>query len=268
MRDFLNEISEHANDALSDPDPVRRAQIQMKRPLPKRFYKDVSIGGDAESGFSVLLDGKTVKTPARKALSVPTQALAELVAAEWEAQVNEVDPARMPVTRLVNTALDAIAADPLPVRDDIVRFCESDLLCYRADTPEALIERQAKAWDPIIEWAASALGARFILVQGIMHQTQPLEAVEAFAKAVAKHENAIALASLHTVTTLTGSALLTIAFAEGHIDADTAWHLSHVDEDWTTEHWGEDAEATARRAAKTIELQAAAAVFRALAGAA
>lgn len=265
MRDELDKdifgtfVPEHSHE-----DPVRRAQIQMKRPLPKRFYKEVSIGGDDATGYSVLLDGKTVKTPARKALAVPTKALADLVAAEWDAQETEVNPARMPVTRLVNTALDAIAADPVPVRDDVVRFCESDLLCYRADAPQALIERQAFAWDPVIEWAASTLGARFILVQGIMHQTQPREAVAAFAKAAEKHENAIALASLHTITTLTGSALLAIAFAEGQLDADQAWQLAHVDEDWTVEHWGEDAEATARRAARAVEMQAAAAVFRAL----
>lgn len=264
MRDFLNEIADHANDLLSDPDPVRRAQIQMKRPLPKRFYAAVSVGEDEEGKFTVLLDGKTVKTPARHALGVPTRALADLIAAEWQAQETEIDPARMPVTRLVNTALDAVSTDATAVRDDIVRFSGSDLLCYRADTPEALVARQTQAWDPVLEWAAETFGARFILVEGIMHQTQPSAAITAFAEAMARHDSALALACLHTITTLTGSALLTLAFAEGRLDTDEAWRLAHVDEDWTIEHWGEDAEASARRALRLTEMRAAASVFHAL----
>lgn len=266
MRDFLNEIADHADDLLSDPDPVRRAQIQMKRPLPKRFYKEVSIGGDAESGFSVLLDGRAVKTPAKNALTVPTKALADLIAAEWQAQEKEVDPARMPVTRIVNSALDGIAENTAPVAEEIVRFSTSDLLCYRADTPEELIARQAAGWDPVLEWAARELGERFILIEGIMPQDQPAAAVSAFVGRLARYERAIEIACLHTITTLTGSALLALAFAEGELTAEEAWQLAHIDEDWTIEHWGEDAEASARRAKRLIELQAAAAIFNAVTG--
>lgn len=264
MRDFLNEIADHANDALSDPDPVRRAQIQMKRPLPKRFYKDVTVASDAAGGFAVLLDGRPVKTPARNALSVPSETLAALIAAEWQAQENEVDPAKMPVTRLVNTALDGVAMAPQPVFEEIVRFSGSDLLCYRADEPVELVARQAAGWDPVLDWAAGRLGARFEPVAGIIHREQPEAAITAFAEALRPHGDALSLASLHTITTLTGSALLGLAFAEGEIDAEKAWHLAHIDEDWTIEHWGEDEEASARRAWRKGEMLAAASVFSAL----
>lgn len=264
MRDFLNEIADHANDPLSDPDPVRRAQIQMKKPLPKRFYKAVTVSGDAENGFSILLDGKGVKTPARNALTVPTAALAECVAGEWRAQETEVDPGKMPVTRLVNTALDGIATDTQAVLEDILRFSASDLLCYRAGAPEELVARQTEGWDPVLDWAANALGARFVLAEGVMHQEQPREAIAAFSAALRRHESALALACLHTITTLTGSALLALAFAEGEIGAEEAWTLAHIDEDWTIEHWGEDAEASARRAWRKTEMMAAATVFAAL----
>lgn len=266
MRDFLNEIADHANDLLSDADPVRRAQIQMKRPLPKRFYTEVTVSGDTETGFSILLDGKAVKTPARNALAVPTAALAELVAGEWQAQETEVDPGKMPATRIVNTALDGISADPQAVLEDILRFSSSDLICYRADTPEGLIARQAEGWDPVLDWAAGALGARFICIEGVIHREQPREAIAAFGATLRKYETALELACLHTITTLTGSALLTLAFAEGELSAEEAWRLAHIDEDWTIEHWGEDAEAAARRAWRKGEMLAAAAVFEALQG--
>ncbi|MCX8997709.1 ATP12 family chaperone protein [Rhizobiaceae bacterium BDR2-2] len=264
MRDFLNEIADHAGEVLSDPDPARRAQIQMKRPLPKRFYKDVTVSGDAETGFSVLLDGKPVRTRARNALTVPTAALGEMLAAEWRAQDKEIDPARMPVTRIVNTALDGVSADTQSVLEDVLRFSSSDLLCYRADSPQELVSRQAEGWDPVLDWAATSLGARFICIEGIMHREQPREAIAAFGVTLRKYRNALELACLYTITTLTGSALLAAAFAEGELDAETAWTLAHIDEDWTIEHWGEDEEAAARRAWRKSEMMAAAAVFDAV----
>ena len=135
MRDILSDLS----DAMSDPDPVRRAQIQMKRPLPKRFYKDVSIG-EGEGGLTVLLDGRPVRTPAKRPLAVASAGLAERLRAEWDAQGEEIDPAKMPVTRLVNTALEGVADNADAVRDEIVRFAGTDMICYRADSPERLEE--------------------------------------------------------------------------------------------------------------------------------
>lgn len=250
-------------DGLSHPDPTRRAQIQMQKPLPKRFYKEVSIRADGDE-FAVLLDGKTVKTPAKNLLKVPAIALAEHLRNEWDAQVETVDPFTMPVTRLVNTAIDGVSNEIQAVSEEIVRFSSTDLLCYRADAPAELVARQAEHWDPVVDWAANELGARFILIQGIMPQEQPAEAVNAFADALQAFATPLELAALHTVTSLSGSALLAVAFAKGFIDAETLWKLAHLDEDWTNEHWGMDAEAELRRAKRYQELQAAVAVFNSL----
>ncbi len=248
---------------LSHPDPTRRAQIQMKRPLPKRFYTDVAVV-EGNEGFNIQLDGRPVRTPAKNPLTTPTAPLADLMRAEWEAQGEHIDPVTMPITKLINTAIDGVASDPQAVLDDVLRFSSSDLLCYRADAPEELVERQSQRWDPIIEWAASDLGARFILIEGIMPQDQPIEATSAFAVALRKYRTPIELACIHTMTTLTGSAILALAFAEERISAEEAWSLAHLDEDWTDEHWGADPEAQARRARRQEEFEAAAAAFASL----
>ena len=259
MRDLLNDLSE----GLSHPDPIRRAQIQMKKPLPKRFYKDVTLSPDKD-GHAIALDGKVVKTPARNSLALPTEALARLVAAEWARQVDVIDPATMPVTRLVNTAIDGVASESQAVFDEIVRFSGSDLLCYRADGPERLVARQSERWNPVIERAAREIGARFILAEGVIHQEQPREAISSFAAALRKYDTPMELASLHTITTLTGSAILALAFADGWLPLADIWSLAHLDEDWTIEHWGSDEEAEHRRAQRFEEFQAATDVFSAL----
>jgi chaperone required for assembly of F1-ATPase len=261
MRDLLNDLTE----GLSHPDPIRRAQIQMKKPLPKRFYKEVAVG-EGEGGFVIELDGKAVRTPARNQLAAPTRKLAELMAAEWQAQVEVIDPASMPVTKLVNTAIDGVATDTQAVFEDILRFSGTDLLCYRADSPEELVARQTERWDPVLDWASNALGARFILAEGIVHQPQPQSAIAAYSSALRKHDNATALAVLHTITTLTGSALLALAFAEGELDETEVWSLAHLDEDWTIEHWGSDEEADQRRALRFADFNAATRAFLALKG--
>ncbi|WP_165219713.1 ATP12 family chaperone protein [Affinirhizobium pseudoryzae] len=250
-------------EGLSHPDPTRRAQIQMKKPLPKRFYEQASIAASDE-GHGIHLDGRPVKTPAKRALVVPTKMLAEIICGEWQAQAEVIDPSTMPVTRLVNTAIDGVADDQAAVFEDIVKFSGSDMVCYRADSPAELVKRQAERWDPVLDWAASTHGARFILVEGIMPQDQPTEAIEALGRALRRYDTPLELAALHTITTLTGSALLTIAYADGFLEADEAWSLAHLDEDWTIEHWGTDLEAEARRQKRLIELQAAVAVFSAL----
>ncbi len=261
MRDLLNDLAE----GLSHPDPIRRAQIQMKKPLPKRFYKAVTIA-EVDEGHSIELDGKAIRTPARKLLVVATKPLAELLVHEWEAQVEVIDPSTMPVTRLLNTAIDGVAADTQAVFDDIVRFSSSDLLCYRAEAPQALVERQRDLWDPVLDWAGNSLGARFILIEGVMHHDQPPEAISAYSAALRRHDDATTLAALHTITTLTGSALLALAFADGTLPADKVWSLAHLDEDWTIEHWGSDEEAEERRAKRFEDFKAAADVFLALKG--
>jgi len=274
MRDLLNDLSE----GLSHPDPIRRAQIQMQKPLPKRFYKDVTVEELDDGAFTIRLDGKTLRTPAKHALSVPTKALAVLMRDEWDLQADVIDPATMPVSRHINTAIDGIASDPQAVFEDILRFSSTDLLCYRAGEPEALVERQSEQWDQVIDWAANTLGARFILIEGVMHQEQPREAVAAFAvmpkeqpreatlafsAVLRKYDTPIELAALHTMTTLTGSALLALALAEGEKSLEEVWALAHLDEDWTAEQWGEDEEAQQRRAVRFTDMRAAARVLAA-----
>ena len=259
MRDFLNDIHEN----LSDPDPVRRAQIQMKNPLPKRFYKEVGIGEEA-GRFTILLDGRGVKTPAKRPLSLPTQAAAELVASEWRDQVDVIDPGKMPVTRLVNSALDGVANEIDAVLDDIVKYAGTDLVCYRADAPQSLVADQAGKWDPVLSWAADVIGARFILVEGIIHQEQPAAAIEAYAGTLTKYREPLALAALHTITSLTGSALLALALAEGRLSAQEVWTAAHADEDWNIEQWGSDAEAEARRAHRWQDMKASSDLFNAV----
>ena len=254
MRDIFSDLSA---PPLSDEDPIRRAQIQMKQPLPKRFFKEVMVGKTAD-GFAILLDGRPVKTPGKRPLVLPSRAAAEIIAAEWDAQSKEIDPALMPLTRLTNTAIDGVEAELDAVFDEIVKFAGTDLLCYRAEGPASLVDLQARLWDPILFWARDDLGARFILAEGVIHREQPGEAISAFARALGKYRTALELAALHTITTLTGSALIALAHAEGRLSAGDAWTAAHADEDWNIEHWGSDAEAEARRGKRWLEMKAAA----------
>lgn len=259
----MPDIRDELHSALTHEDPVRRAQIQMHRPLAKRFYKEVSVAA-ADGGHAVLLDGRAVRTPARRPLAVPTRKLAELLAAEWDAQGEVINPPAMPLTRLVNTAIDGVALDQRAIFDDILRFAGSDLLCYRADSPEGLVQRQNDSWNPVLDWAAQSLGARFILAEGVIHQEQPPEAISAFSDGLRSFATPLGLTCLHTITALTGSALLALAVASGRLSAQDAWAAAHVDEDWQIEHWGTDEEAFQRRENRSREMQAAAAVLDAL----
>ncbi|MBZ9677015.1 ATP12 family chaperone protein [Mesorhizobium sp. ES1-1] len=263
MRDILNDLE--AGKYLSDPDPVRRAQIQMKTPLPKRFYETASVAPVAE-GFAVHLDGKPVRTPGRALLVLPTQAAAALIADEFAAQGETIDPVTMPVMRLVNTAIDGVAGNTLPVQEDILRFASSDLLCYRADAPQGLVDRQNQHWDPVLDWARGSLGARFNLAEGIIHVEQPRETIDALGVHLSRRADPLRLAAIHLMTTLTGSALLALAVDSGELDVEAAWAAGHVDEDWQIEHWGQDAEAVARRAARKRDMLAAVRLLEALKG--
>ncbi|MEO9336927.1 ATP12 family protein [Mesorhizobium sp. SB112] len=261
MRDLLEDIE--AGRFLSDPDPVRRAQIQMKTPLPKRFYETVSVA-PLEDSFAIHLDGKSVRTPTKALLALRTEAAADLVAEEFRAQVEVIDPVSMPVMRLVNTAIDGVVNDPQAVLEDILRFASSDMLFYRADTPERLVALQDEAWDPILEWARVSLGARFTLAEGVVHVQQPREAIGAVGIHLQKRDDPLKLAALHLMTSLTGSALIAIAVEAGEIDLETAWTAAHIDENWNIEHWGQDSEALARQQARKRDMLAAVKLLEAL----
>jgi len=222
---------------------------------PKRFYRTVTVDGAAPA-FRVLLDGRPMRTPAKRELAVPSKALAEAVATEWDAQGERIDPASMPLTRLVNSAIDGVTGREAEVRADIAKYGASDLLCYRAEGPAELVRRQAEAWDPVLAWAREALGAPLVLGQGIVQVAQPEAAAAAMQRALSEPD-AFSLAAHHVMTTLTGSALLALAHARGRLSAEQAWSAAHVDEGWQTSQWGEDAEAKARRDRRWAEMQAA-----------
>ena len=230
----------------------------MRPPLPRRFYREAGVE-EAEDGFRVVLDGRPVRTPARRFLAAPSRALADALAAEWNAQGESIDPATMPLTRLANSIIDGVANAPEPVAAEIEKYLGSDLLFYRADGPQGLLERQARHWDPLIAWARESLGARFILAQGLVHAAQPQAAVASARAAIPS--DPWRLGAVHAVTTLTGSALIALALLRGRLTADEAWDAAHVDEDWNMEQWGRDEIALARRASRFAEFAAAATVL-------
>jgi chaperone required for assembly of F1-ATPase len=237
------------------PDPAKRLGRDEGRPLPKRFYKAVSVA-PRQDVFDVQLDGRTVRTPAKKVLAVSTEPLARAIAAEWDAQGDLIDPATMPLTKLANTAIDAVAARWEEVAAGIVAFGGSDLLCYRAEAPEGLVRRQNEIWDPVLAWAKRELGAEFRLRQGVMPIDQTPATLAAVRRAL-DGADALTLAALHVMTTISGSAVLAIAHARGHLTLDDAWDAATVDETWQRELWGHDAEAAAAAALKRAEFAAA-----------
>jgi chaperone required for assembly of F1-ATPase len=240
---------------------MRAAQAGMKPALPKRFYKEAGVE-ERDGVFSLTLDGRPAKTPGRQALAVPTRGLAEALAEEWGAQGQEVDPSTMPVTRIVNSAIDGVAPRQAEVVDDLVRYAGSDLVYYRAGDPERLTQSQDAAWSPVLDWARDAHGARFTLAEGVMHVAQPDEAVSAIRRAVEQVKSPFALAALHVMTTLSGSVLIALAHAAGRLDVDGAWAAAHVDELFQESVWGEDYEAMERRRRREADFRAASRVYR------
>jgi chaperone required for assembly of F1-ATPase len=211
-----------------------------------------------KGGYALLLDGRRAVTPGRKLLAVPDAQLARAIAAEWEAQVAEIDPSAMPVTRLANAAIDGVAARLEEVRAEVLAYAGNDLLYYRAGEPEGLVRCQNDAWNPILAWAEKRFGVRFVLAEGLVRVAQPEPTLAALAAAIAAYDDPFRLAGLHLATTLTGSALIALALADGAIDVETAWAAAHVDEDWNISKWGKVAEATRRRAHRFADFRAVA----------
>lgn len=241
-------------------DPIRAARAGARPPPVRRFYEAVGIS-ESDGLHALTLDGRKALTPGRRPLATKSRAIMEKAAEEWARQGETLDPSDMPVTRLVNSALDGVAKAMDETRAEVVRYAGSDFLCYRAEEPEALAERQRRAFDPVLDWAAEKLGARFVLAAGVMHVEQPAETLAAVRSAVGLFDDPVALAALGVITTLTGSAVLALAVARGQVSAAEAWRLAHLDEDFQIERWGEDEEATARRQARWREMEAAAATL-------
>jgi chaperone required for assembly of F1-ATPase len=241
------------------PENAMESARRGARPVLRRRFYDMAAAVPAAEGYAVRLDDKPVRTPARRVLAAPSLALAQAIAAEWDAQRDTIDPAKMPLTRLANAIIDGVADQPQPVAEEIGKYLASDLLFYRANGPQGLTELQARHWDPILAWASEALGARFKPGEGIIHVAQP-DAALAAARAVIPDEP-WQLGALHVVTTLTGSALLALAMLRGRLSAEEAWIAAHVDEDWNMQQWGRDEMAIERRAFRFAELKAAATVL-------
>ena len=218
----------------------------------KRFYKQVSV----EDG-AILLDGRPVRTPARAPLILSSPALADAVADEWRAQGEDIDPRSMPLTGLANAAIDRVAPDRAAFARPLAAYAESDLLCYRADAPEELVERQAGAWDPLLDCARGRYDVHFTVTSGVIHAPQPPATVARLGEALLARD-AFALAAMSPLVTIGGSLVAALALAEGRIGAEQAFDMTHLDELWQAEHWGEDQLALEARAARRRDFMAAA----------
>ncbi len=216
---------------------------------------------EVEEGYTVLLDARPVRTPAKAPLIVPTHALAKAIAEEWEAQEKEVDPRTMPVTKGANAAIDKVRIQRDEVIALLAEYGDSDLLCYRAAGPQSLIQRQADGWDPMLDWAATALGARLFVGEGVMHVPQTARALGLLRDALAEFDD-FELAAVHDLISISGSLVLALAVTRGALGEDEAWRLSRIDEDWQVEQWGEDEEAMASEAAKRTAFLDAARFYR------
>lgn len=256
MRELFDEIAGQA-----DANPMQAAQRAARAVQRKRFYKGAGVG-EGEGGFTVTLDGKPIKTPSGRTVIVPVRSLAETIAAEWNAQGDIIDPLTMPATRFANSVVQGVSDNAQAVADDVAKYFGSDLLFYRAGHPEGLVAREAEHWDPILFWAAETLGAHFMLAEGIMHVRQPDQAIAAARSALP--DDPWAVAALHVITTVTGSAMLALALFHRVVEPDQAWAAAHVDEDWNAEQWGVDEEAATRKAAKLVDFNAATGVLKAL----
>lgn len=214
----------------------------------KRFWTASAVVA-VYGGWTVQLDGRAVKTPAKTLLVVPTEGLAQAIAAEWDAQQGEVKPDTMPYTRTANSAIDKVAVQFDDVATMLSAYGGSDHLCYRATGPEMLVARQAAGWDPLLAWAAQSLDLHLTVTAGIMHIAQP-EAALARANALVARLNPFQLAAFHDLVALSGSLVIALAVIHGRLDPQAAWSLSRIDEDWQIEEWGADEEAAELTAIK------------------
>jgi chaperone required for assembly of F1-ATPase len=209
----------------------------------KRFWKDVAVEPEGD-GWTIKLDGRPVRTPARAALAVPTKPLADAIAAEWRGVESEIDPRSMPLTGLANAAIDRIAPDRHAFAEGLARYAEADLACYRAEGPRALTERQAQEWDKLLGWARRRYDVDFATTSGLMHVAQAAATVERLAHAVEALDS-FRLAGLSPLVTIGGSLVAALAVLEKQVSPEDAWDAVSIDERWQIEQWGADAEAQA-----------------------
>jgi chaperone required for assembly of F1-ATPase len=226
----------------------------------KRFWQDVQVEA-GEAGHSVRLDGRPVKTPKGVFLALPTAAFAEAVAEEWRAVAGELKPADMPLTGLANAAIDLVGADLPGFAEGLARYGESDMLCYRADHPELLVDRQQALWQPILDWAGERFGIGFEVTAGIVPVMQPAPTLAGIGAAY-RDFGPFELAALSPLVTLSGSAVVPLGLALGALCVEEAWNAAVLDEAFQAEHWGEDALASANRAERKRQFETAARFLR------
>jgi chaperone required for assembly of F1-ATPase len=229
----------------------------------KRFYKDATVTGDGP--FGVALDGRPLRTPARVPLAVPTRSLAEAIAGEWQAQGEKIDPRSLPLSGFANAAIDRVAADHAGFAKRLATYAESELIAYRADGPASLLAAQAAAWDPWVEWLARRYDVGLTITTGIMHVAQPPATLIRLHTAFAAF-TPFQLAPLDPIVTITGSAVLALAVAEGEIEAQAAYDIAHVDALWQEQQWGRDPLAEKAEAERRADLDSAIRCLRLLAG--
>lgn len=229
----------------------------------KRFWTETGVA-DVDGGWTVTLDGKPLQTPGKKPLILPTRAYADECAAEWDAQVDAVQPDSMPLTRTANSAIDKVSAQFDEVAALIAAYAETDLLCYRAEEPDGLVRHQAAAWDPLLDWAAEALGARLHPTTGVIHRPQDPQAVSRLAEAT-RALDPFGLTAFHDLVALSGSLVIGFAAARRIAPPETLWAASRIDEDWQVAQWGGDEEAAEKAALKMQAFVQAANIFSLLA---
>lgn len=227
----------------------------MQNAAPKRFYKTVAAI-ESIDGWNVTLDGKVLRSPAKKDFNLPTKGLALAVAAEWDAQTEHVRPLAMPLMQLASTAIDRVGADRARIVTELVGYAGTDLICYRASEPPSLVEREAQAWDPLLAWLGRRYDVSLATTSGIVAVAQAPATMEALTKVIGGH-NDFALAALATLIQTAGSVVIGLAVAEGEITAEQGAHAAQLDELYQTERWGEDKEAVERRVAQIAEMVAA-----------
>jgi len=219
----------------------------------KRVYRTVAVAA-VQDGFSITLDGRPVRTPGRAALVLPGRALADAVAAEWDAQQGKVDPTSMPIMQCAATAIDRVAPNHAEVAQLTARYGETDLTCHRADHPQGLQDRQVASWDPLLDWFADSRGIRLLSVVGLFAARQDQDGLQRLERELAGLD-AFRLAGISAVTGCLGSIVLGLALADGRLDADEAFRLSRIDEDWQAEHWGLDGDEAARANRLSAEIR-------------
>jgi chaperone required for assembly of F1-ATPase len=222
----------------------------------KRFFATATTDR-REGGFAVLLDGRAMLTPARNALMLPSLALAGAIAAEWSAQGDEIEAATMPLTRHAYTAVDGVRQGIDQVVEEITRFAETDLVCYRADSPKALATQQAAAWQPLLDWLHEAHGTSLAVTNGVVPIRQSPEQIAVLKRLVAAHDLYV-LTALHTLVSISGSLVIGLAVSAGRLDAIEAWEVSRIDHDYQAAQWGTDSEAAADAIRTRSDLVAAA----------